>query len=110
MSTDEDTSRYVTVFHQIKDTDLGDEGDRLVSLGETRDDRYKRDDEAQGFVPYARPIAIIDAGVEMDGDGLNEWCNSHAGKAVLSRYFQDLEPEDPTLPDVEEYVNGGGEQ
>jgi hypothetical protein len=108
-AVDDETSRYVTVFHQLTDTDNGERGDRYLSLGKEPDDRYKPDDEAKGFVAYARPIAIIDAGVKMTEDEFGEWCNSHAGKAVLARYFPEVEVDDPTLPDCEEYLEDGGQ-
>ena len=103
---DQEPSRYVTVFHQLKDTDGGERGDRLIVHGEHLDDRYVMDDELEDFVPVARPIAVIDAGVEMEHDQLGEWCNSHAGKAILNQFFPDIEPDDPTLPDSEEYLDG----
>jgi hypothetical protein len=98
------TSRYVTVFHQLKESETGEPGDRFLALGEHHEDRHKYDEELEDFVPLARPIAVIDAGAEIAEDGLEKWCNSHAGQAVLSRYFDVSEPDDPTLPDVGEYV------
>ena len=99
-----ETSRYVTVFHQLKDTEHSEAGERVISLGKEYDDRYILDEEEEGFIPVARPIAVIDVGVEMDNDDLGEWCNSHAGKAALDPYFPNIEPDDPTLPDCEEYL------
>lgn len=100
-----ETSRYVTVFHQLKDTEHGERGDRVIAHGEHLDDRYKTDDEREGFVPVARPIAIIDVGTELPEDELSEWCESHAGKSVLHQFFPEIEPDDPTLPEVDEYLD-----
>lgn len=100
--TQQRKSRYVTVFEQLKDTDATDEGERLVSHGRELDDRYKIDEEREDFVPIARPIAVIDIGAEITDDELGDWCNSHAGKAVLEQYFPGIEREDPTLPDAKE--------
>jgi len=97
------TFRKVTVWRQLKANDHHDEGERYVSLGEELDDRYKH--EGSDFVPIARPIAIIDAGADISEDGLSDWCNSHAGKAVLEPYFPEIEREDPTLPDAEVKVS-----
>lgn len=102
----EEVSRYVTVFHQLKDTEHSEAGERVISLGEEYDDRYVLDEETEGFIPVARPIAVIDVGVEMDNNDLGEWCNSHAGKAALEPYFPNMEPDDATLPDCEEYLEG----
>jgi len=104
MSSEDELSRFVTVFHQLKETEHSERGERVISLGKHLDDRYVTDDEREGFVPVARPIAVIDAGVEMDDDEMGDWCESHAGKAVLSQYFPEIEPDDPTLPDVGEYL------
>lgn len=101
---EQQTSRYVTVFHQLKDTDTGEAGDRWVGLGEQLDDVYIVDEEQEGFIPAGRPIAVIDAGVGLAKDDLEQWCNSHAGQAVLNQYFDVTDPDDPTLPDAEEYL------
>jgi len=97
-------SRYVTVFHQLKDTEHGERGDRAIVHGEQLDDRHILDDDKEDFLPVARPIAVIDVGAEIAEDELERWCNSHAGKAILSKYFDHAEEPDPTLPDCEEYV------
>lgn len=102
---EQSTSRYVTVFHQLRDSDAGVRGDRYISHGRHTDDRHVLDEEEEGFLPLARPIAVIDAGVEMTVDEMGEWCNSHAGKAVLQRYFPAVEADDPTLPDSDEYLD-----
>ncbi len=94
-------SRYVTVFQQLKDTETGEEGDRFVIHGEHHGDRCKLEDG--DFVPIARPLAVIDVGTEITEDETTDWCNSHAGKAVLAPYFDGMEPDYPTLPDTEEY-------
>lgn len=105
MPEEDNKSRFVTVFHQIKETENGDVGDRLVALGQEVDDRYIFDEETGEFIPYASPIALINIGAEITDDELNDWCNSHAGKAVLKPYFPTLELiDDPTLPDSEEYL------
>lgn len=103
-SQTDESFRYVTVMHQLKETETGDPGDRLIYHGERLDDVYNFDEEHKEFVPVARPIAVIDAGTEITDDEMTDWCNSHAGKHVLSRYFDDITVEDPTLPDMEEYV------
>lgn len=107
VGADQQTSRYVTVFHQLKNTDNCDEGDRFISHGRCTDDRYVIDDEHEDFQVVARPIAHIDTGVPMTEHDLGEWCNSYAGKRALAPYFPDMEPEDPTLPDADEYVEDG---
>lgn len=101
---DSERSRYVTVFHQLKETETGEPGDRFIVHGEHHGDRCKHDEEMGEFIPIARPIAVIDVGVELTDDETNEWCNSHAGKAVLNQFFPEIEPDDPTLPDVDEYL------
>ncbi|WP_330633751.1 hypothetical protein [Halocatena halophila] len=104
--TDEsdETSRYITVFHQLKETESGEPGDRFVVHGEKLGDRCKFDEEQGDFIPVARPIAVIDVGTKMADDETIEWCNSHAGKAVLNQFFPEIEPTDPTLPDAGEYL------
>lgn len=99
-------ARYVTLYHQLKDTETGESGDRFIVHGEYYGDRHIYDDDLEDFVPVARPIAVIDVGAEIGDDDLSAWCNSHAGKAVLSPYFPGIEPDDPTLPDSEEYLEG----
>jgi len=100
---DEERSQYVTVYHQLKDRETRERGDRFVVHGEYHGDRYIFGDNGD-FVPSARPIAIIDVGAKISDDQVTEWCNSHAGQAALSRFFEGIEPDDPTLPDCEEYV------
>jgi len=97
-------SRYVTVFHQLKDTEHSERGDRVISHGEHLDDRHILDDDKKDFVPVARPIAVIDIGAEITDDKLESWCNSHAGKAILSQFFDDAEMPDPTLRGIDEYL------
>lgn len=104
---DVESSRFVTVFHQTKEHGSAKPGDRTVSLGRQLDTRYNFDEAEGDFIPVAKPIAVIDAGVELRKDELTEWCNSHAGKHVLSRYFPEIDVEDPTLPDAEEYLADG---
>lgn len=89
------------MFEQLKGTETGEEGDRFLVHGEHLDDRYTHRDG--DFVPVARPIAVLDIGAEITDDETTEWCNSHAGKAVLAPYFEGMEPETPTLPDTEEF-------
>jgi len=107
---DQDHSRYVTVFHQLKDTENAERGDRAIVHGEQLDDRYILDDHKEDFLPVARPIAVIDIGAEITEDGLEDWCNSHAGKAILSQFFETAEEPDPTLPDVDEYLEVDGDE
>lgn len=104
-----ETSRYVTVLHQLKPSENGDPGDRTVIHGKRLDDSYQLDEDHEGFVPLRRPIAVIDVGVEITEDQVTEWCNSHTGRAVLQRYWPELEVEDPTLPDCEEYLDADPE-
>lgn len=94
-------SRYVTVFRQLTESDNRDDGERYIAHGKHRNDRYKYNSEQDNFTPVARPIAVIDAGVEMPSDNLDEWCESHAGKAVLSQFLSDVEEPDVTLLDTE---------
>lgn len=103
-ATDRDTSRYVTVFHQFRDTEALEEGERFVSHGRAVDDRYILSEEQEDFRVVARPIAHIDTGVPMTEDDLGEWCDSYAGKRALEPYFPELEYDDATLPDCEEYL------
>lgn len=102
-------SRYVTVFYQIRETESGEPGDRFLVHGKERKDRFKLDEDAEDFVKVAKPIAVIDVGVEITDDDVEEWCNSHAGQAVLSQYFPETEPDDPTLDGFAENVNLEGE-
>jgi hypothetical protein len=97
----DESSRYITVFQQTKETENGQPGDRFIDHGEVLDRRYKVDEETEGFIPVAEPLAVIDAGAEIEKDDLGDWCNSHAGKAVLKRFFPSIEPDDPTLPDTD---------
>lgn len=105
-----ESSRYVTVMHQLKETETGEPGDRFVYHGERLDDSYKFDEETGDFIPVARAIAIIDVGAEITDDDVTEWCNSHAGKHVLAPYFDGLTVDDPTLPDSEEYLHTDSDQ
>lgn len=98
-------SRHVTIYHQLKETVNSEPGDRSAVHGEHFDDRYRINEGMEGFEPVARPIAIIDIGVEITEDELTEWCNSYAGKVALEQFWPDLEVDDPTLPDCEEYLN-----
>lgn len=96
-----DVSRHVTVFRQLEETDSKGEDERYIAHGKHTNDRYKFDREQEDFVPVARPIAVIDTGVEMPSANLETWCNSHAGKAVLSQFFADIEPADLSLLDAQ---------
>lgn len=94
-------SQFVTVFEQTKDWGDNEKGDRYICHGEDLDRRYQIDDKAEDFVPVAKPIAVISVGTELHEYDLTQWCNSDAGKHVLSKYFPEMEASDPTLPDVE---------
>lgn len=100
MSSDE-PSRYVTVFQQTKKTEYGEPGDRFITHGEVLDTRYKVDEETERFIPVAEPLAVIDVGAVIEEDDLGDWCNSHAGKAILNPFFPAIELDDPTLPDTD---------
>lgn len=102
--SDSETSRHVTVYQQLKVTENFEEGDRFVVHGEYYGDRHTFDEDLGDFVPIARAVAVIDVGIQITDDEVSEWCKSYAGKAALAPLFPELEPDDPALPDSEEYL------
>jgi len=81
----------VTVFEQTKETENSDAGDRSVRLGYHPDRLHILDEEEEGFVSVAVPLAHIELHEPIEEDELGDWLQSDVGQLVMQRFFPELE-------------------
>lgn len=86
---------FITVYEQTEDRGEREAGDRLLQHG-YGDKRFRIDEETEGFVVTAVPLAHIELPEPITEEEFSNLVTSDLGALALQAFFPEMEPEGVT--------------